>query len=244
MRRSLNQQRLGFVCSSVLSGINHIDHSDLPGTSSANRHKPHEIFRNVSKIIIHPKYNPINLDNDIALVQLSSSVNFTDYIRPVCLAAAGSTFAANTDSWVTGWGKLNFGDTTIPNLLQEVKIAVVSNSDCKSAYGSLITDNMLCAGPTKGGKGFCQGDGGGPLLIKSSQWIQSGIVSFGGGGCAVPKFPGVYSRVSQYQSWISSQISSDLPGFVEFKSSGFRSSTSFPMFSLLLFSFIIFSLSF
>ncbi|XP_043090634.1 trypsin-like [Puntigrus tetrazona] len=117
---------------------------------------PHEIFRNVSKIIIHPKYNPINLDNDIALVQLSSSVNFTDYIRPVCLAAAGSTFAANTDSWVTGWGKLNFGDTTIPNLLQEVKIAVVSNSDCKSAYGSLITDNMLCAGPTKGGKGFCQ----------------------------------------------------------------------------------------
>ncbi len=71
--------------------------------------KPYEISRNVIRIITHPKYNPDNLDNDIALVQLSSSVHFTDYIRPVCLAASGSTFAAGTDSWITGWGKLNFG---------------------------------------------------------------------------------------------------------------------------------------
>ncbi len=67
---------------------------------------PYEISRNVSRIITHPKYNPNNFDNDIALVQLSSSVNFTDYIRPVCLAASGSTFAADTDSWITGWENL------------------------------------------------------------------------------------------------------------------------------------------
>ncbi len=149
-----------------------------------------------------------------------------------------------------------------------MKIPVVSNSDCKDTYGSLFTDNMLCAGPTKGGKGGCQvrhqsvsvyrcsvywhdvnvkclsmqGDGGGPMLIHGSQWIQTGIMSFGV-ECAAPKFPGVFSRVSQYQSWISSQISSDPPGFVEFKSSGFRSSTSLPLFSLSL-TFSIFPLIF
>lgn len=52
-----------------------------------------------------------------------------------------------------------------------------------------------------------QGDSGGPLMIKSnSQWVQAGVVSFGN-GCGLRGFPGVYTRVSNYNSWINSQIS-------------------------------------
>lgn len=61
----------------------------------------------VIKVIKHPKYN--KLDSSIAMLQLCSSVTFTDYMKPVCLAAGGSVFAAGTESWVTGWG-LNEGE--------------------------------------------------------------------------------------------------------------------------------------
>lgn len=60
---------------------------------------------------------------------------------------------------------------------------------------------------------------------QNGRWIQSGIVSFGI-GCAEPNFPGVYARVSQYQSWINSQISTNQPGFITFTSSGTDSDLS------------------
>ena len=72
-----------------------------------------EVSRSVTQIINHPDYNADTNDNDISLLQLASSVDFTNYIRPVCLAAAGSVFAAGTNTWVTGWGDIQSdGETT------------------------------------------------------------------------------------------------------------------------------------
>ncbi|XP_051744607.1 trypsin I-P1-like [Ctenopharyngodon idella] len=212
---------------------------------------PHEIIRTASRIIRHSNYNDQPNNNDIALVQLNSSVPFSDYIKPVCLAAAGSVFSAGTESWVTGWGTLQSGDTDLPNTLQEVMIPIVSNSDCYKAYGGInisITSNMICAGLlNKGGKDSCQGDSGGPMVSKKdSLWIQSGIVSFGK-GCALPKYPGVYTRVSQYQNWIKSYMGSNPPGFVEFNptsNSNFGSAPNLLLFSLsLTFSILPFTFS-
>uniref|UniRef100_A0A3B3HLP0 Peptidase S1 domain-containing protein n=1 Tax=Oryzias latipes TaxID=8090 RepID=A0A3B3HLP0_ORYLA len=97
--------------------------------------------------------------------------------------------------------------------LQEVSVPIVSNTQCRDSYSSL-TSNMMCAGLTEGGKDSCQGDSGGPLVSKNdTRWVQAGVVSFGY-ECAQPNFPGVYTRVSEYQTWISSQVRGSQPGFV------------------------------
>ncbi|XP_061613040.1 uncharacterized protein LOC133469687 isoform X3 [Phyllopteryx taeniolatus] len=190
---------------------------------------PNEVIKTVDTIILHPGFNIFSLDNDIALLRLSSPVMFTDYIRPVCLVANSSVFSSGTDSWVTGWGTVNEGvPLPFPATLQEVEVPILGNRHCNCLIGvGLVTDNMICAGFLEGGKDACQGDSGGPMVSKQgSIWIQSGIVSFGF-GCGRPNQPGVYSRVSRYQSWINSHISSDKPGFVWFNSSGLYTDSNY-----------------
>lgn len=65
--------------------------------------------RGVSRVIIHPYFNSINNNNDIALLELTFPVVFNNYVMPVCLAAANSDFPPKTDVWVTGWGDIRFG---------------------------------------------------------------------------------------------------------------------------------------
>ncbi|XP_071221780.1 prostasin-like isoform X1 [Salvelinus alpinus] len=198
------------------------------GRQNQKGSNPNEVDRAVTQIMSHPNYTKSTNDNDMCLLKLSSPVTFTNYIRPVCLAAPGSSFHAGTTSWVTGWGTIRSGvSLPSPKTLQEVDVPVVGNRQCNFNYGvGSITDNMICAGLVAGGKDSCQGDSGGPMVTKQgTRWIQSGVVSFGQ-GCALAKLPGVYARVSQYQTWINSQISSDQPGFVTFSSSGTDSDLS------------------
>uniref|UniRef100_A0A8C9XD81 Peptidase S1 domain-containing protein n=1 Tax=Sander lucioperca TaxID=283035 RepID=A0A8C9XD81_SANLU len=179
----------------------------------------HDVNRTVSQIIVHPDYNNVPFNNDIALMKLSNPVHFTDYISPVCLASEPSQFLDSTPCWATGWGRLGKDE---PNLafdsLQEVQIPVIGEKQCSFNYQQQIniTDKMICAGQEN--KGACQGDSGGPLQCKqSSMWIQAGITSFGI-PCALAGFPEVYARVSEFQTWIMDQVAGANVHFVTFSS--------------------------
>lgn len=163
----------------------------------------------VSQIIPHEYYDAWTHDNDIALIKLKEPITS---ITPVTLptsSQASSLEAAGNTITVSGWGDTNIDEqgTSWPSNLMKVSLPLVSNTTCASSYGSTITDNMICAGYSEGGKDSCQGDSGGPMFIQSgSGYIQLGVVSFGA-GCAMPDAYGVYARVSRYLDWIESKTS-------------------------------------
>lgn len=63
-----------------------------------------EVSRSVSEIQCHESYDLLTNEHDICLVKLDSPVDFTNYIRPICLPTSNSTFYTGTSTWVTGWG--------------------------------------------------------------------------------------------------------------------------------------------
>jgi secreted trypsin-like serine protease len=153
----------------------------------------------VSEVRLHPdffidRFNAPN--NDLALLKLSTPVDEASV--PV---AAGSP-TAGEPATVIGWGLTDPDTTTdLSEVLQEVEIPVVSNAACNAEYGGIITDVMLCAGVLDGSADACIGDSGGPLLVEGSNGhVQVGIVSFGQ-DCALSY--GVYTRLSEFDDWIS-----------------------------------------
>lgn len=168
--------------------------------------------RDVIQVIPHPSYNPSTQDNDIALLQLASAVTLggSGNGKTAAIPLVPSNIGALTGvtSTVTGWGNTSTVSNVFLPELREVEVPIYDNSVCNDAshYNGSITANMICAGFDAGGKDSCQGDSGGPLVVlNSGQFVLAGVVSWGI-GCAQPMLPGVYTRVSQYVTWVNSYV--------------------------------------
>ena len=59
--------------------------------------------RSVDYIISHPDYSISTLDNDIALMHLAQPLRWTDYVRPICIAAEMAD--VGTACIISGWGR-------------------------------------------------------------------------------------------------------------------------------------------
>ena len=132
--------------------------------------------RGVDQIIIHPNYSSWSLDNDYALIHLSSPSSF----EPIQLVTDDSHDEEPVMSTVMGWGATSSGCWS-SNTLLEVDVPI--DDSCGSYSNSEITNNMICAGDGNGGEDSCQGDSGGPLIMTNDddEYELIGIVSWGYG---------------------------------------------------------------
>lgn len=181
----------------------------IPSVRNLTRVSPHAagVRRSVTRIAIHPGWNPSTTDYDVAVLTLSASVPGGVSVSSL----ATSNPAVGTGMLATGWGRLSYGGP-FPNDLRKVTLPLVSHANCndRNSYNGRITSRMICAGRDAGGIDTCQGDSGGPLTRGN---ILYGVVSFGD-GCARPNKHGVYTNIAHntatsgrpgIRSWIVSR---------------------------------------
>lgn len=117
--------------------------------------------------------------NDFLILKLSG-----ESMKPVIrLNADPSIPRENATLYVIGFGDTNPGPAyQVPKYLHEVTVNYESNDKCSrtSVYPSnLLSNSSMCA--TDPGEDACNGDSGGPLLVKGNTHatdVQVGLVSW------------------------------------------------------------------
>ncbi|XP_029429206.1 transmembrane protease serine 13 isoform X2 [Rhinatrema bivittatum] len=162
----------------------------------------------VADIIVHDSYDDKTHDYDIALIKLKNPYSFMGAnIQPACLPMTGQNFLQG-QCWISGFGKTNPDSKDTSPILMETEVNLISTSDCnrRSVYNGDITDRMMCAGYMQGGKDACQGDSGGPLVCEQKgQWFLAGVTSWGE-GCGAKNKPGVYTKITEFLTWIHAKM--------------------------------------
>jgi secreted trypsin-like serine protease len=172
--------------------------------------------RTVAQAITFPGFRQPTSGKDATLLRLSAPLDLSGpNVKAIALPSAAE-IAAGIDGpgaavTVTGWGSTRSGGGS-SDALRIAKLTLVSNAAAQTAYNGKATITSDQVGASAPGKDSCQGDSGGPLFtLSAGKPVLVGIVSWGE-GCADPKFPGLYSRVTSFVPWIAQNATEPQPG--------------------------------
>lgn len=132
-----------------------------------------EVIYKVKEVCSHPGYKygaQRSPANDIAIIKLQDSVNFTSTISPVCLPSPKEKLPAKSKLYVTGWGATT-ADTESEKS-PELKQGLTEVVPCvqRSSY-----PGALCGSSDYASSGL--GDSGGPVVHRRNDvWTLFGVV--------------------------------------------------------------------
>ncbi|CAB3243507.1 unnamed protein product [Arctia plantaginis] len=161
-----------------------------------------EMEMKVTEAVIHPRYDPDTVVNDVAMLRLPIPGRPDLGHGVACLPAPLQPLPPHTSCVILGWGKKRPTDIHGTRVLHEAQVSTIQQGVCRRSYWQYaITDNMVCAG--RGRRDSCAGDSGGPLLCKdrNMRYYLQGITSFGD-GCGKRGKYGIYTRTAGYVTWM------------------------------------------
>ncbi|XP_068049900.1 inactive serine protease PAMR1 isoform X2 [Anomalospiza imberbis] len=176
----------------------------------------------ISAIIVHPNYDPILLDSDIAVIKLLDKARISSRVQPICLSSHDLTSSTeDLKIMVTGWKVLaDIKDLGYKN--DTIRMGVVQMVDsllCEQQYEDngiqvSITDNMFCAKQDHTAfSNICPAETGGIAAItlpgKASpelRWHLMGLVSWGyDKTCSLELYSG-YTKALPFKDWIEKNM--------------------------------------
>ncbi|KAG5330456.1 GD protease, partial [Acromyrmex heyeri] len=179
------------------------------------------VNREVASYKVHPDYvhTGITSDSDLAILILRTAVEYSPFIRPVCLWSSNSTNLQNIigkTGYIVGWGEDEAGHpyTEEPRM---AKVSIASNEDCLWSHPLFVTitsNRTFCAGSPNIP---CNGDSGSGLVLHdetTNRYQLRGVISRSVAStrintkslCDPTKYV-VYVDVAKYLPWIQQQIS-------------------------------------
>jgi secreted trypsin-like serine protease len=169
-------------------------------------------IRYIDRIIKHERWEPnpyLGYPNDIALLRLTEKADLAwPGVELACIARDVNFNFTGEECWITGWGKTNYQDEWIPDILHEALIDALSNEVCRDLNFGYIRDSHICAG--LGYPNACSGDSGGPMSCRKNDiWYVAGFASWTIVTCK--GIPAVYTRVSYFWQWIELTMALNAP---------------------------------
>ncbi|KAM9190896.1 inactive serine protease PAMR1 isoform 1-T1 [Mergus octosetaceus] len=177
----------------------------------------------ISAIIVHPNYDPILLDSDIAIIKLLDKARISSRIQPICLASSHDLTSPTEDLkiMVTGWKVL--ADIKDPGYKNDTirmgAVRMVDSLLCEQQYEDngiqvSITDSMFCAKQDHTAfSNICPAETGGIAAITlpgkatpELRWHLMGLVSWGyDKTCSLELYSG-YTKAFPFKDWIEKNL--------------------------------------
>jgi secreted trypsin-like serine protease len=185
-----------------------------------------DAYHPLERVIVHPDYDAVTNQNDIALLQVRGVDAAASVARVAGTSAFDTLIGPGWTAFASGWGSTeqvdpdaedaepsdvtDAGLPLYPDTLRWVALSIASQASCREhdvdpeSPEFTVTDAMICAGSLRGGRDVCDGDSGGPLVVFAPDGpVLVGVTSVGL-GCAWPGYYGVYTRVSSFRDWLLS----------------------------------------
>jgi secreted trypsin-like serine protease len=152
----------------------------------------------INRIYLHPLFNPVTFDNDIAVLRTVTNLPIQEGFNPHVFAAEINDRIVQDGMVCTFVGLTGGANGPTHFILQPVMNRVT----CNEHYSNRVVPSQFCAGTTEP-NGPCILNRGGPLFCNDR---VSGILSHGFSCGVTPNMPGVYTQIRMYIPWILQQF--------------------------------------
>ncbi|XP_055591495.1 serine protease easter-like [Uranotaenia lowii] len=173
--------------------------------------------RAVLPFTIHPQVNKPFRANDFGLVRMEQKVQFTDFIRPLCLPIRAAVRSNLPNEFILSHYEVrNEGNNVWSQELYKTRAEFTEVEECEERYEDYsytpwVKDENFCA-LSKGPQFLCSPHSGAPLVAlvregDETRAIHYGMSMNGVSNCTIGRtIPKVYIRTTLFVDWILENI--------------------------------------